>query len=162
MLTKGKCDGERPACRTCREREQPCEYASELGVTPVASLKRKYESLQAGSANEHELLGILRTGSEEEAIKVLAYLRSSGDIQATLHQARNIANESGDLAASSIPPRRSVHRVESQSSLQATRGSTNVSSIHPTAAQHDVSDGGIPWALPIEPYVCCHVPLVAS
>jgi hypothetical protein len=145
MLTKGKCDGERPACRTCREREQPCEYASELGVTPVASLKRKYESLQAGSANE-----------------VLAYLRSSGDIQATLHQARNIANESGDLAASSIPPRQSVHRVESQSSLQATRGSTNVSSIHPTAAQHDVSDGGIPWALPIEPYVCCHVPLVAS
>lgn len=151
MLTKAKCNGERPACEACRDRNWPCKYASEPGLTPVASLKRKYDSLQAESADEHELLGFLRTGSEAEATKALAYLRSSDDIRATLHQARNCPHESSGLAALDIRPCQPVQRTPSQSSLQATRASIDASSLYPKLND---PDSGIPWMLPIEPYVC--------
>jgi hypothetical protein len=150
MLTKGKCNGERPARKTCRDHERLCGYASEPGITPVAALKRKYESLQAESADEHDLLGLLRTGSEAEAVKVLAYLRSSDNIQATLHQARNISDESSGLAALNMPPRRYAYQARSQSGLQATRASTDAPSIY---LELNNSDSGTTWALPIDPYV---------
>lgn len=159
MLTKGKCNGERPACKACRDRDLLCEYASEPGVTPVAALQRKYESLQAESSDEHNLLGLLHTSSEEEAIKALAYLRSSDDIQATLNQARNIPHVSSGLAALDIPPRRPAYQATSQSGLQATRASMDTPSVYP---ELNGSDGGIPWALPIEPYVCWCILLALS
>jgi hypothetical protein len=125
-----------------------CDYASEPGIAPVTALKRKYESLQAESADEHKLLGFLRTGSEEEATKVLAYLRSSDDIRATLRQAQD---ESGSLMALNILPRQSTSQAPIQSSLQATRVSVNSPSTHPGLGD---SESELPWALPIEPYVC--------
>jgi hypothetical protein len=151
MLTRGKCDGERPACKACYDRKRPCEYASEPGITPVAALKRKYESLQAESVNEHDLLHFLRTGEEEKVGKVLAYLRSSDNIQATLHQARNLSDESDGLAASDIPLSRPANQATNQSRLRVTRGSINTPSKY---SEQNVFDGGIPWTLPIEPYVC--------
>jgi hypothetical protein len=154
MLTNAKCNGERPACKACRDRNLSCKYASEPGLTPVAALKRKFESLQAESADEHDLLGFLRTGSEAEAIKVLAYLRSSDDIRATLHQARNRPDESIGLAGVDIHPHQPdqpAHQAPSQCSLQATRASIDFPPIYPELNDFD---GGIPWALPIEPYVC--------
>ena len=140
-------------CKACRNRDQICEYTSEPGISPIASLKRKYESLQAESAHEHDLLGLLRTAPEGDAIKMLAYLRSSDDVQSTLFQARNILDGPEELtgpAASDLPSHRPVHRANSQSDLQATRNSAHVPSIYP---ELDESDGGLPWALPIEPYV---------
>jgi hypothetical protein len=125
-----------------------CDYASEPGIAPVTALKRKYESLQAESADEHKLLGFLRTGSEEEATKVLAYLRSSDDIRATLRQAQD---ESGSLMALNILPRQSTSQAPIQSSLQATRVSVNSPSTHPGLGD---LESELPWALPIEPYVC--------
>jgi hypothetical protein len=150
MLMKGKCNGDRPACKACRDREQSCQYASEPGITPVAALKRKYESLQAESADEHKLLGFLRTSSEEETIRVLAYLRSGNGIQATLHQAQHPLDGSGGLAASNIPEREPTHQASSQSSLQAIRASIDNPPIHPELGD---TEGRLPWALPIEPYV---------
>jgi hypothetical protein len=150
MLTKGKCNGERPACKACCDHDRPCEYASEPGITPIAALKRKYESLQVESADERDLLGLLRTGSEAEAVKVLAYLRSSDNIQATLHQARNISDESSGLAALNVPPRRYAHQARSQSGLQAIRASMDTPSVYPELSD---SDSRTPWALPIDPYV---------
>jgi hypothetical protein len=151
MLTRGKCNGELPTCKACRDRDQVCIYASKPGIAPVTALKRKYESLQAESADEHKLLGFLRTGSEEEAIKVLAYLRSSDDIQATLRQAQHLPDESGGPTALNITPRQSPYRAPSQSILQATRASINSPSTYPELGD---LEGELPWALPIEPYVC--------
>jgi hypothetical protein len=154
MLINGKCDGERPACKGCVDRNQMCEYTCEPGITPVASLKRKYESLQAESTDEHDLLDILRTASDADAMKVLARLRSSNNIQATLYQARNIGVGSSDLAVQATPAsplRQSTLEATGQSSLQATRASVDGPSIYP---ELNDSDGGTPWALPMEPYVC--------
>ena len=151
MLTRGKCNGERPTCKACLDRDQVCIYASEPGIAPITALKRKYESLQAESADEHKLLGFLRTGSEEEATKVLAYLRSSDDIRATLRQAQLLPDDSGDLMALNILPRQSTSQAPIQSSLQATRVSINSPSTHPGLGD---PESELPWALPIEPYVC--------
>jgi hypothetical protein len=136
------------------DRNQTCEYTCEPGITPVASLKRKYESLQAESTDEHDLLDILRTASDADAMKVLAHLRSSNNIQATLYQARNIEVGSSDLAVQATPDsplRQSALEATTQPSLQATRASVDVPSIYP---ELNDSDGGTPWALPMEPYVC--------
>jgi hypothetical protein len=136
------------------DRNQTCEYTCEPGITPVASLKRKYESLQAESTDEHDLLDILRTASDADAMKVLAHLRSSNNIQATLYQARNIEVGSSDLAVQATPDsplRQSALEATTQPSLQATRASVDGPSIYP---ELNDSDGGTPWALPMEPYVC--------
>lgn len=162
MLMGGKCDGERPSCKVCRDRKQPCQYTSEPGISPITSLKRKYESLQAESADEHDLLGFLRTASERDAIKVLAYLRSSDDVQSTLHQARNsleTLEESLGQASSDMPPLRPANQTMTQADLQPTSDPMIAPSIYPELID---SDGRIPWALPIEPYVRRCRPLIAS
>lgn len=153
MPTKNKCNGERPSCKLCRDRQEVCEYTSEPGISPIASLKRKYESLQAESADEHDLLGLLRTVPEGDAIKVLAYLRSSDDIQSTLYQARNSLDSLGESlgkAASDMPPLRPVDRPATQPDSQATSDPIDAPSIYPELSE---SNGRVPWALPIEPYV---------
>jgi hypothetical protein len=162
MLIGVKCNGERPCCKICRDRKETCEYSSEPGISPIASLKRKYESLQAESADEHDLLGFLRTASEGDAIKVLAFLRSSDDIQSTLYQARNsleTMEEGLGQAASGVPPLQPASQAMIDSDLQATVGTVDPPSIYPGLSE---SDGRTPWALPIEPYVRWRIPLAAS
>lgn len=122
-------------------------------------MKRKYETLQAESADEHDLLGFLRTGTEQDAIKALTFLRSSDDVRATLQQVRNIPDEASDSTALDVPPRPSEYQAAKQPCLQATPVSMETSSIHPELAD---SDGRTPWALPIEPHVGQCVPLPAS
>lgn len=153
MLTSNKCNGERPSCKICRDRKETCEYTSEPGISPIASLKRKYESLQAESADEHDLLGFLRTASEGDAIKLLAYLRSSDDIQSTLYQARNSLDTLGESlgqAAPDMAPLRPADRPVTQPDSQATSDPIDAPSIYPELSEHN---GRVPWALPIEPYV---------
>jgi hypothetical protein len=159
VLIESKCNGERPTCKLCRDRKETCEYSSEPGISPIASLKRKYESLQAESADEHDLLGLLRTASEGDAIKVLAYLRSSDDVQRTLHQARNsleTPEESLGQATSDMPPIPAADQAMIDSDLQATSGSIDTPSIYPELNE---TDGRTPWVLPIEPYVRWCMPL---
>jgi len=162
MLIERKCNGDRPSCKICRDRNETCEYTSEPGISPIASLKRKYETLQAETADEHDLLGFLRTASEGDAIKALAHLRSSDNVQSTLHQARNSLGDPGESlgqAASDMTPLQSANQDITQSNPHVTSGSIDDSSIYPELLE---SDSGIPWALPIEPYVRCCIPLVAS
>lgn len=113
-------------------------------------MKRKYEALQAESADEHDLLGFLRTGTEQDAIKALAFLRSSDDVRATLQQVRDIPDEASDSTALDVPSRPSEYQAANQPGMQATPASVETSSIYPELTG---TDGRTPWALPIEPYV---------
>jgi hypothetical protein len=152
-LTESKCNGDRPVCKACRVRDQTCKYESEPGISPIASLKRKYESLRAESADEHNLLGLLRTATEEDAIRMLAHLRSSDNIQSTLYQAPNPLEpppESYRSATLGVPPHRNTDQAVSQLVLQGAN-SVTTSSIYPELSDPDCSTS---WALPIEPYVC--------
>jgi hypothetical protein len=185
MLTKFKCSGERPACKACRDHNRTCEYASEPGVAPVVALKRKYESLQAETADEHDLLRVLRSGSEAGAIRLLAYLRSSNNVQATLNQVEALTDETNDTVApslpllpsipqpmiqpvttlprvgpavqpgmeTSMPPLDAAHHPMSHFDTQTAWAPMPAPSIYPELRDYN---SGVPWALPIEPYVCRH------
>lgn len=89
---RGKCDGERPTCKTCRVQDQTCEWASEPGETPAISLKRKYDALRAEDTAKRDLLDMLRAGSEAEVLHVLRFWRSSDDVDATLNVAQNLTD----------------------------------------------------------------------
>lgn len=161
MLIKTQCNGERPVCKACREQDRTCEFACEPGVTPVAALKRKYKALQAESADEHDLLGFLRIGSDADALKVLEHLRSSDNVRATLHRARNRQDEPDIPALLDNPPvGPAAYQAASQPGPLSTGTSTDItselSSVYPELSDWD---GGRPWALPIEPYVRCCIPL---
>lgn len=150
---QSKCDGERPSCKTCLDHCRTCEYAYEPGLAPITALKRKFESLQAERADEQDLLRILRTTSEADAIKTLLLLRSSDDVQATLHRTRNPTGESSDIAASACTPLQADQQVARESDLQATC-TTDVPSMYAPSLYPIASDSdGTPWSLPIEPYV---------
>lgn len=151
MLIKFKCSGERPACKACIDSDVPCKYTSAPGETPTAALKRKYKDLQAETADEHDLLGFLRVGSEADAIKILTYLRSSDNIQATLQQARNVSDASDSWAAPDLPPYVSADHSASQLGLQSTLATIDNTLTNPELTNRN---GRTPWALPIEPYVC--------
>lgn len=151
-LTGHKCNGDRPVCKACRDRDRTCKYESEPGISPIASLKRKYESLQAESADEHDLLGLLRTATEEDAIKILAQLRSSDDVQSTLSQARNPKEpppESYSSTTLDVPPYPPADQAVGKYGPQATSLTTGPS-IYP---ELNDSYNCTPWVLPIEPYV---------
>lgn len=105
-----------------------------------------------------DLLGFLRTGSEADAIKTLAYLRSSDNVQATFQQARNISGVSSSWAALDLPPNVSADHTASKLGLQSTLATIDNPSINPELAD---CNGRTPWALPIEPYVCRCTPIVA-
>lgn len=156
VLITCKCNGERPACKRCIDRGLPCEYTAAPGLTPAKALKRKYEDLQAEAADEHDLLSLLRTGTEADAINVLAYLRSSHNIQATLQHARNIFDASHVSVALDPPSHVGEDYSASQLGLQSLSRMTDNPS---TIAELTDRNEGAPWALPIEPYVCLRAPM---
>lgn len=72
---KAKCSGERPACRSCRERHQTCEWNVEEGVTPMEDLKRKLKEATEQPQDLNRLIEAMRSGSDNESSMLLARLR---------------------------------------------------------------------------------------
>ena len=75
-LTTSKCDGERPTCKGCSTRKLDCHYDHEPGEGRLEVLKRKFDSLEAQSADAFELLENLRTAPYEDAMQLFTQLRS--------------------------------------------------------------------------------------
>ena len=89
---KTKCDGERPACGPCRQRNKQCEHDDDPNTTPHANLRRQYRRLAEQQHDLAELFEMLRTRPEQDANAILQQLRKSGNVRSTL----NIIKE-GDL-----------------------------------------------------------------
>lgn len=141
VLTGLKCSGRRPVCSECESHQIDCRYAHEPGEAPFPALKRKFEALQSQSAEEHDLLGILQSSSEHDAIKVLAQLRAD-NVSSALRMARTLPQD--------VPP----DNGETPPVARLTRGesdSSELTNVYPDP--RDVAAGTM-WTLPIEPYVC--------
>ncbi|KAK7937323.1 uncharacterized protein PG986_014191 [Apiospora aurea] len=85
---KTKCDGQRPSCGSCRARSVDCTYDDDPNTTPTANLRRQYHHLAEQHQSFHELFGLLRSRPEDEALIILQRLRSSGNVQSTLHHVK--------------------------------------------------------------------------
>ncbi|KAK6822417.1 hypothetical protein PG989_001317 [Apiospora arundinis] len=85
---KTKCDGHRPSCGSCRARTVDCVYDDDPNTTPTANLRRQYHHLAEQHQSFHELFEMLRSRPEDEALVILQRLRSSGNVQSTLHHVK--------------------------------------------------------------------------
>ncbi|KAK5105876.1 hypothetical protein LTR62_001935 [Meristemomyces frigidus] len=82
-LAKAKCTGERPACTLCTARGLLCEYeVTREGVSRIQELQRQLgqanqelELLRWDLAVKTDVIQRFQTGSEQEAIHILARLR---------------------------------------------------------------------------------------
>ncbi|KAK7928793.1 hypothetical protein PG985_005791 [Apiospora marii] len=85
---KTKCDGHRPSCGSCRGRTIECVYDDDPNTTPITNLRRQYHHLAEQHQRFHELFEMLRSRPEDEALVILHRLRSSGNVQSTLHHVK--------------------------------------------------------------------------
>ncbi|KAK0653055.1 nitrate assimilation regulatory protein nirA [Cercophora newfieldiana] len=96
---KIKCDGLRPVCRSCSFRSRDCAWVLPPGQTKAAVLKRKYteleqetETLRSSHETLAELVNVIRSRDEADAIAVYQRLRQGAEPQAVLRSVRE-----GDL-----------------------------------------------------------------
>ncbi|KAF1835148.1 hypothetical protein BDW02DRAFT_588352 [Decorospora gaudefroyi] len=72
-----RCDGARPTCRSCVERDSRCEYGPPTGPLLVQAQKRKIEELENDKSSLYEVLWYLQTTSPDKATALLQQIRAS-------------------------------------------------------------------------------------
>ncbi|KAH8643551.1 hypothetical protein IG631_01014 [Alternaria alternata] len=72
-----KCDSERPACRSCVEREITCGYDPPTGTLLAQAQKRKIEELETDRSSLYEVLWYLQTASPSKATALLRHMRAA-------------------------------------------------------------------------------------
>src|SRR4051812_10669848 len=78
----------RPSCDSCRLGHLKCIYVADPDVTLMAALKRKHQQLQERVQTLKEVLGMLRSRPEHEAIAMLQRIRST-DVASALVMSRD-------------------------------------------------------------------------
>ncbi|CAN9270533.1 unnamed protein product [Alternaria alternata] len=77
MIVEVFCDGERPACRSCVERETTCGYDPPTGTLLAQAQKRKIEELETDRSSLYEVLWYLQTASPSKATALLRHMRAA-------------------------------------------------------------------------------------
>ncbi len=78
---KCKCDGKRPICGTCVARETDCIYDGEPDARRSVTLKRKNEALVEEVKRMRDLLELMRSKPQSEAVRIFQQVRSSSDVE---------------------------------------------------------------------------------
>jgi hypothetical protein len=72
---KSKCDGIRPICTCCTQKDTECVYELGPNEKPSQAMKRKNEEMQGELVNLRQLYDFLRLRPEEEAMEILRRIR---------------------------------------------------------------------------------------
>lgn len=72
---KSKCDGNRPNCTCCVQKDTDCVYELGPNEKPSQAMKRKNEEMQGELSNLRQLYDFLRLRPEEEAMEILKRIR---------------------------------------------------------------------------------------
>lgn len=121
-----ECDGLRPTCFPCQARELQCVYEADPDAPPIVALKRKHEQLQRESRDAEELISLLKSRPEHEAIEILRRIRNGHDLSVILSRIRNgdVSTQPRTMTLGAIqyalPPFNSLTEFE-------------LSTVHPTA-----------------------------
>jgi len=81
---KTRCDGQRPKCSSCVARNEECVFQPVSQETNYQALKRRLEQVEHSLDQMNELYAYLKTKPYEEALEILARIRSSDDVRAVL------------------------------------------------------------------------------
>ncbi|KAJ4373532.1 hypothetical protein N0V86_007673 [Didymella sp. IMI 355093] len=74
---KSKCDGNRPVCTCCSQKDTECVYELGPNEKPSQAMKRKNEEMQGELSNLRQLYDFLRLRPEHEAMDILKRIRSN-------------------------------------------------------------------------------------
>jgi hypothetical protein len=85
---KTKCSGQRPVCRFCSDHDLECSWDVADGLTRVADLKRKLLEAKWRSGDLGELVGAMRSGTDQTSSMVLAKLRLGDSLESLLSSIR--------------------------------------------------------------------------
>jgi hypothetical protein len=97
---KTKCSGQRPVCRFCSDRNLECFWDVADGLTKTANLKRKLLEANRISDDLGELVGAMRSGTDQTSSMILAKLRLGDSLESLLSNIRldESPGESGQFA----------------------------------------------------------------
>jgi len=74
---KSKCDGLRPFCTCCTQKDTSCVYELGPNEKPSQAMKRKNEEMQGELFNLRQLYDFLRLQPEQEAMEILRRIRAN-------------------------------------------------------------------------------------
>lgn len=74
---KSKCDGNRPVCTCCTQKDTECVYELGPNEKPSQAMKRKNEEMQGELSNLRHLYDFLRLRPEQEAMEIMRRIRTN-------------------------------------------------------------------------------------
>lgn len=83
-LLPSQCNGERPRCSVCRDRQTECEFDTNVTETHTQALKRKFVELQNQKTTFEQLFEVLQTRPEQDAVQIFKRIRGGADIHTVL------------------------------------------------------------------------------
>ena len=108
---KSKCDGNRPICTCCTQKDTGCVYELGPNEKPSQAMKRKNEEMQGELSNLRQLYDLLRLQPEQRAMEILRRIRahpsdtpSSQHIQDLADFARHAATPMQQISQSPPSP----------------------------------------------------------
>lgn len=112
---KSKCDGNRPVCTCCSQKDTECVYELGPNEKPSQAMKRKNEEMQGELSNLRQLYDFLRLRPEHEAMEILKRIRSNSPDVPPSQRIQELADfvRHGDLLIQQplqTPPLSSVER----------------------------------------------------
>ena len=72
-----QCDGTRPVCTCCAQKDTDCIYELGPNEKPSQAMKRKNEEMQGELSNLRQLYDFLRLRPEQEALEILRRIRTN-------------------------------------------------------------------------------------
>lgn len=72
-----QCDGSRPICTCCAQKDTECIYELGPNEKPSQAMKRKNEEMQGELSNLRQLYDFLRLRPEQEALEILRRIRNN-------------------------------------------------------------------------------------
>ncbi|KAF2225978.1 hypothetical protein BDZ85DRAFT_182954, partial [Elsinoe ampelina] len=85
---KLKCNGDRPACTACQDRNIDCVYESDPSSTRLDNLKRKTAVLEEENQDLRSLVELLRSRPQSEVDNVVSRLRLGDEVRSAVEHAR--------------------------------------------------------------------------
>lgn len=103
---KSKCDGNRPVCTCCVQKDTGCVYELGPNEKPSQAMKRKNEEMQGELSDLRQVYDFLRLRPEEEAMEILRRIRADPPDTSPSQQIQELADfvRHGDL----VPPKQSA------------------------------------------------------
>ncbi|KAF1969721.1 hypothetical protein BU23DRAFT_651917 [Bimuria novae-zelandiae CBS 107.79] len=87
---KSKCDGTRPICSCCSQKDTRCVYDLGPNEKPSQAMKRKNEEMQDELSSLRQLYDSLRMRPEHEALAILHKIRAESPGSSPAHHIRNV------------------------------------------------------------------------